>query len=434
MYTQCHVRLPKLTGRRSEYRFTGARPGTDRLNTDGKGRLDRLEGADREQGSIVRAPDTSALREDPEWSMLIRKLRERKASLIEDFRSRFPAQTLYEAKVSDGELYTLVESTMEMYLVLLAGERLDSNLERVPHNLGRRRAQQGVSEQQLLEGVRANSRVIWNALREISNDKSMAALVRNTDAVLGLVEWHVRAVQSAYLREEDSLNRNIERRRQRAIARIFDGKLQDRDDIAALALELGIPAGAELDISVQLGQHDVDCRLCPGHPSRTFVHELPGATCHFCLTGALDLLGELRGCHATVLHHISGLAGLPDAARSGMVIAQARAAHRPEPVTINQAWPTVAWKQLTAALAPEILPVSLGALAELAPFDRQRLVETVKVYFSTGSIKETATQLFCHRNTIVKRLNKFEELVGLNLAIPAQAALAVLALSAFDGE
>ncbi|MFG2946225.1 helix-turn-helix domain-containing protein [Streptomyces adustus] len=65
----------------------------------------------------------------------------------------------------------------------------------------------------------------------------------------------------------------------------------------------------------------------------------------------------------------------------------------------------------------------LAALAGLAVHERRRLVETVRHYLDTGSIKATAEALYCHRNTVVKRLDRFQELAGVDLRIPRQAAL-----------
>jgi hypothetical protein len=375
-------------------------------------------------------PNTSALQHDPEWLELIELLRERKPLLVEDFKARFDGNVIYSGKVSREELDALVASTMEMYLILLSGQPLDSELQQLPADLGRRRARQGVPAEQLLEGVRTNSRVIWNALRQIASSEAAACLVRNTDAVLSLVEWHVREVQRSYLREQEALHRSSERRRQRAIARIFDSQRPDREELLVLSSELGIPCDGRFDVVVHLGPHDAHCGLCGRFGRGMFVHEMPGGTCHFRVAGDDDLLAELQGVRAAVLRQIRGTGRIQEANLAGLSIVRTRTGLAPEPVTIGDAWPAVAWKALCDALPADLLPVDLAALRALHAETRNRLVETVTTYLATGSIKETADLLFCHRNTIVKRLAAFEDLVGIDLSIPRQSALAVLALAA----
>ncbi|GAA5225497.1 helix-turn-helix domain-containing protein [Paeniglutamicibacter antarcticus] len=383
---------------------------------------------------LIQVPNTSELKCDPEWLRLIAQLRERRAALVEDFQVRFPAEHFYDDKVSSEEIRSLIGSTMDMYLILLGGGKIVAELERLPFELGRRRARQGVSAEQLLEGVRTNSRVIWNALREIATDKTMGALVRNTDAVLGLVEWHVQAVQSSYLREEELLNRYSAQRRQRTLAKIFTDPLPDRNELISIALDLGVGIDAVFDVSLQLGPHEMDCRVCESHESPVYVHELIGGTCHFspCATGSFDNLPPHM--HIACIPSVAGLAKLPDAVQAGLAIVEARASRRPSAVAIDSAWPAVAWKNLVQSIPAELLPIDLDGIAGVPRHDRQRLVETVSTYSHTGSIKETAEAHFCHRNTVVKRLARFEQLTGANLGIPIQAALAILAITSINDD
>ena len=374
-----------------------------------------------------RAPDTRELRSDPEWLRLIARLRAHKSLLIADFKNRFPAVLLYEGRVSEDEIDDLVASTMEMYLLLLSGDELNPALQQLPQDLGRRRARQGVPGQLLLQGVRTNSRVIWNALRGIASDEA-AALVRNTDAVLSLVEWHVREVQSSYLREEESLNRHSERRRQRMVDRIFAEPAADPDDLVAVSMELGIRTDGRFDTAIQFTDHDVDCVPCHG-AAPTFAAEVADGICHFRPAGRGSLAADLAGNHTVVIESVRGLNRLPGAARAGLALLRAQRRANSEPTTPTQAWPALAWKNLIAVVPTDLLPLDLTALHTLDTSEQTRLVETIRSYLTTGSIKQTAEDLYCHRNTIVKRLDRFRGLVGLDVRIPREAALALLALT-----
>ena len=75
------------------------------------------------------------------------------------------------------------------------------------------------------------------------------------------------------------------------------------------------------------------------------------------------------------------------------------------------------------------MPEVDAALARCGPVERARLVEAVRSYLTTGSIAQSAEQLFCHRNTLMNRLRRFTELVGIDVTIPQQAARLVVAWS-----
>ena len=73
-----------------------------------------------------------------------------------------------------------------------------------------------------------------------------------------------------------------------------------------------------------------------------------------------------------------------------------------------------------------------GGLHAGAPAaEMERLLETVQVHLSgSGSVDDTAAALYCHRNTVQQRLNRFAELTGRDPRRPEDAALVVPALSA----
>ena len=53
----------------------------------------------------------------------------------------------------------------------------------------------------------------------------------------------------------------------------------------------------------------------------------------------------------------------------------------------------------------------------------------MRSYLATGSIAQSADQLFCHRNTLMNRLRRFTDLTGIDVTIPQQAARLVVAWS-----
>ncbi|MFL6555610.1 MAG: helix-turn-helix domain-containing protein, partial [Bacillus sp. (in: firmicutes)] len=59
---------------------------------------------------------------------------------------------------------------------------------------------------------------------------------------------------------------------------------------------------------------------------------------------------------------------------------------------------------------------ALSRFAEITTEDEQSLLETLSVYLETHcQISETAKRLFVHRNTVVYRIEKCEEILGKSL-------------------
>jgi hypothetical protein len=87
----------------------------------------------------------------------------------------------------------------------------------------------------------------------------------------------------------------------------------------------------------------------------------------------------------------------------------------------------VAAPELGAALADRVL----GPLLVLEPSDRDLLLDTLAAWLECdGSAQRAAERLYCHRNTVLNRLRRCEQLTGRSLARPADLVDVSLALTA----
>jgi purine catabolism regulator len=92
----------------------------------------------------------------------------------------------------------------------------------------------------------------------------------------------------------------------------------------------------------------------------------------------------------------------------------------------------------TLSRSPELSPFR-GLVIPLVDYDQRRgsdLTNTLSVYFDTGAnATETADRLFLHRNSLLYRLERIQELTGLDLKEPeARFALQLGLLATEKGE
>ncbi|NIZ92821.1 helix-turn-helix domain-containing protein, partial [Kineococcus rubinsiae] len=83
------------------------------------------------------------------------------------------------------------------------------------------------------------------------------------------------------------------------------------------------------------------------------------------------------------------------------------------------------------ALREEVARDVLRDLLAVPVPERERLLEALQVFAATGSVAETAERLFCHRNTVLNRLRRTAELTGHEPTVPDQAAVLLLAVTAW---
>ncbi|MEW2070453.1 helix-turn-helix domain-containing protein [Streptomyces sp. NPDC007346] len=157
------------------------------------------------------------------------------------------------------------------------------------------------------------------------------------------------------------------------------------------------------------------------------------------LTGEAGDPGELRavaaaldapaGTRAGIGSAVEGLAALGDARRLAETALRTCPAsggtvlldeHLPDALVVSS-------PALGSALADRVL----GPLDRLDPADRDVIVETLTAWLDAdGSAQRAGARLYCHRNTVLNRLRRFEQLTGRCLTRPRDAVEVSLALAA----
>lgn len=389
------------------------------------------------EGAIVklsnpRVEEDAAMDTDAaEWTRLIDRLDEAIPRVAEDFLTEFAARGLYPAgAVSDEDLRATAEQTLRMLVHRLDDRGSSPAATDLVHSLGERRARQGVPLDTLTEAVRLDLLVIWRWLRELAGDKYTVLVADRFEVIFEVLDRYVLEVQTSFLREQAALERDSRRATERDLSRLFNSIPPTASVVERAASAIGIGAAQRLDLAVFDEQKSGDAlerleRVIAIGAACTYTYD--GALCVFWRHDAPPFdVALIHPVGGLLVKELDGLAQLPLVART-----LRDALHAVGPLDVltafRSAWPAVVADHIMTIM-PSFIPSALAGLDGAGAYERERLVATVRSYMQTGSIKETAEAVFCHRNTVVNRLSTFTRLTGLDVTVPEQAALAVVAL------
>ncbi|MEU8828488.1 helix-turn-helix domain-containing protein [Streptomyces sp. NPDC048636] len=311
----------------------------------------------------------------------------------------------------------------------------------VSWRIGADRAAQGFPLDALLHAYRIGCTVVWEHLLDIaSRDDPLGApsLVHVAADVWNFVDEHCTLVAEAYHEVGRQLAWHRENRYRIIVAALLDGTARVSDFPEAEAV-LGLPEQGRY-VVVALEGSDSSPRA-PRPPavrggSRTVWHTREGAAHAIVLLDDETTPSELArtlvvppGGRAGVSPEVHGLAAVNTARRLADTalracpgIGQAALLEDHYPAAL-----VVSTPDLGSALATRML----GPVLALEPSDRDVLLATLAVWLDAdGSARRAGELLFCHRNTVLNRLRRYEQLTGRSLDRPRDVVELSLALSA----
>lgn len=383
------------------------------------------------------------------WADLVELLHGRLDTLAETFTARVRDIPEYaEKQVGSGDLEVTARETFRRLVDGLRGQelRLQSTLDPAMESLlefaadlGAKRARAGVPPEALISAVRLDFSIIWEGLLQIADAEDAALLASRVDRVWRVVDQFATRTHTSYLTERVRMAQEESSIRREFIARLFNQASPTAETVSQVAAALGVDSTARFGLVAASGDAAVSLRtaatsLGSGQQTRGrfFVHEFGGNTYAFWpqpqhRDGARHTVpAALSEIPCGYVPGVAGLRALPAAARTAGSLASLLRPSDSGPLSAEAAWARLAKQQM--------LDVGLDLLADLEAGlsgcrggERERLEETVRHYLETGSITATAQQLFCHRNTILNRISRFQDLTGVDLAVPAQTARLVVA-------
>lgn len=335
--------------------------------------------------------------------------------------------------VSEQELRDDGALVFEYMIRLIGGLPVRPELVAIPRKIGHKRALQGVPLDDILLAIRSDYNVIWRAMLAFSRPDEHPDLLDSAVRVWAAVEHQIIEVSRAYRETALELARNRADEQQEWFSQLCGSHGHSRQVITSAARALGVAANGMFLVVAASGKD-----FSPLHVAAKAANAA-GRRAHVLKTvgGTVLLLQEARrresfqgSLPAGALAYVDQVDGLGKVPRA-VVIALASAAILPRdthsPVGIDSCWPAVILAEAEAAAALLRDRINSKLLATRRG-DRQALLRTLKVYFASGSIPETAELEFCHRNTVLNRLTQVRDLTGLDPRVPLEAAVLILAL------
>jgi hypothetical protein len=326
-------------------------------------------------------------------------------------------------------------------LQLLAGNSGgDTGADPVAGSIGRQRAEQGVPLEVMLRTFRLGGRVVWEALLERSDEVTPADLGAAATAMWTVVDGLSSALSTSYRRAEVEQLRRDDQRRHALLEEVVAGGTTGQ----RVADQLDVPLGGQYLVIVA----DLDPDGVAALPSpQTALAALSIRSVWHVRTDTLVGLVPLEGHDPQfVLTRLRALTrGRAAAARTADGLAGVALAHRlailalgtlprgaAELVRVEDRYPDVLLLR-SPELRRRIVQDWLGPVLRLPPRERELLLETLRAWLEADrSAGVAAERLYCHRNTVLNRLQRASALVGHPLTGRRAYVELSLALSALE--
>ena len=314
--------------------------------------------------------------------------------------------------------------------------------------VGRRRASQGVPLETVLRAYRLGGQVTWEALRGAAR---AAEAPGDSDVLLEVAGsvWHVNDVQCAALAEA---YRTEQRRmagidddaRQQVLDGLLGGRGGDPVFVRTASELLALPLDGRLVCAVAPPDDSGAATLAdPGarllkRGLRSVWGWRSGAQVGVVALGTrqvADVLGwlaELADGPVGVSAVVEGASSVGSAWRLADTAARTLPTGQVRVVTIDDRLPE-ALLSSSPEITRRLVEQSIGRLLDLPVDERDVLLGTLTAFLDAdGSPTRAADRLYCHRNTVMHRLRRIEQVTGRSVADSRSRLLWQLALLGAD--
>ncbi|MDV3125420.1 helix-turn-helix domain-containing protein [Mycobacterium sp. 21AC1] len=373
----------------------------------------------------------TARREDTRlrWRWLLQAL----GNLDDDLAAEYLVQIdrgarFYDSVPDEEDLLDAARLAFRYLLATLLERPMSAELAEFPAAVGALRATQGIALENLTAAVRTDFLVAWSALLKLAGDDDMTVLALHVDVLWKAVDDFAIQVQRGYLDQRLSMARASTLEQQHSLSELFSGE-PGPTTVRRAAQILGLDEAASYWVIGVCGEEagrTVTRRLLAKHltaldyVNRGVALILVAADGRWPDDEAVmaDLLPELQGAVAprAVL--------LPEVHRAATTV-RMLVDLDVEATTLRRSWAQLSITQLSEVIE-DLRGYVLGPLHDV--HDCELIVETIQEFADSGSVADTASALYCHRNTVMNRIRRFEEATGISLRSPRALAMVQLCL------
>ncbi|MGY3059335.1 hypothetical protein ACVWZD_003580 [Streptomyces sp. TE3672] len=360
--------------------------------------------------------------------------------------------------VSRDDLWGICRDNLLRALEDFGGLPSGGDAEQAARETGRRRAEQDVPLDTVLQAYRRGGRVMWQMMAEHlratrgTQEAHGAVGDRDTEldmagAVWETIDRYSLVMADSYRLTQLEMQGRQETRRVALFEALLDGRGDDPAVAAAASAALGVPVQDRYVIVVAAQDPAAPPNPAPvldEHGIWSFWRPRSGRYAGIVRLAAgesgilIDLLRHRTGATAGVSPEFDRLA------RAGRALRLAEQALRTLPAKSGEA---AAFDDRLAEvllvgrpeIAERIVGTRLGGVLDMAA-EREVLLGTLRTWLDNGcSAARAAELLYCHRNTVLNRIGRIAELTGCNaesgeVRLGWALALRALPLLAGDGE
>jgi len=335
---------------------------------------------------------------------------------------------------SEEELRRTTRDNLEHGLLALVGAPVaDRPALHGAREIGRRRAAQGIPLEAVLRAYRLGGQVTWEALLAVSaqaGGRHDTLLLQVAGTVWRTNDGECAALAEGYRDEQRRLAGVDDETRRRVLDGLLDGRGDDPSFVRTAADMLAMSLDGRLMAAVALPAVDGE----PGldgvgpellrHGVRSVWGTRSGAQVGLIALGnlgAADIRGRLEALTTGpvgVSAPVDGAGAVSSAYRLAETAARTLPRTTRRVVTIDERLPEALLSN-SPEISSRLVGQTLGGLLALPAEEREVLLDTLAAFLaSDGSPTRAADELYCHRNTVMHRLRRIEQVTGRKVADP----------------
>ncbi|MFC5207535.1 PucR family transcriptional regulator [Pseudonocardia sulfidoxydans] len=337
--------------------------------------------------------------------------------------------------VDHDEVRAKALEVFELIWRRIAGFEVADDLAEVSHRVGVRRAEQGVPINEVQAAANRDFQIVWEAMLAAADEHEATVLLHQAPAVWAVVDDHTQRITEAYRRRSNELDDLSDDRRREWFRRLLKCNGERADVVQNAADVLDLPVDGRFRVVIATREHagrlrDARDALTALRWSFHYQEVEGGDLLVIRSTQEQDkrVLNCLAGIRCAVAPPAHGLDEVPRATRIASDILAALPEDRDSPGMLEDAWLSVAATQ--APLVTQALADRIHRCLENVQ-DADVLLETAQVFCEgDGTVSRAASELFCHRNTVLNRLERLRSLTGFDVRRPRDAAGFLFAMTA----